>query len=453
MASYHQALGMWRANGLPGYYPTKEEAEAAEQAGASENLSSPDELAYVEDEVSDGVYTRSGVAFGDVRLPGKGSATAKQATQSNELFSRGYTDLDGDGRIDDRDVQLSTTAYGTPQERGGTASSFTVAQTPIGSWNSVRGRPLSYAGGVESLALNQRGTGPSAATEQRYADAEQETARAEDRFASTQRENEAENSAAWRNAWEALDNLEKTDYGMSDEARGWQREGLQQQRELLERMLGFDPNQYAAQFADQALARSVALGRSQGGGAAAQQAGVFAALEQAPALQAEGARMAASLENQRLQQAAGVAQNFGELGTMTRGQDEGRAQFESNLALSIANSVADLSQGQVQLNQQESQMFAEMWMDFARLQSVYAGMSSAEQIAWWQTEAQKRGQDKQFEAVMAQIRAGGAVNDKDILNGLFQLGGGLLTAGGMIGAAAVAGPAAAAAVPAVAAVA
>jgi hypothetical protein len=141
------------------------------------------------------------------------------------------------------------------------------------------------------------------------------------------------------------------------------------------------------------------------------------------------------MEASRLGQAESAAKAFGELGTMTRGQDETRAQFEAKLPLEIASQVANLTQGKMNLNQQESQMFADIWMDFARLQSVYAGMSSQEQIAWWQNEATKRGQDKQLEAIMANIKANGSVTDKDLLNGLFQLGGGLLGIAGRGGAA------------------
>ena len=248
-------------------------------------------------------------------------------------------------------------------------------------------------------------------------------------------ENRAENDGLWADARARYDDLGPADYGLSDEARGFQREGLQQQRELLERVLGFDPNAYASQFSDRSLARTIAAGRSAGGGYAAQQAGMMAAMDKAPALYAEGAREAAQLENQRLGMAQGITKSFGDLGTMTRGQDETRAQFDAELPLEIANSVSALTQGQVTLNQQESQMFADMWLDFAQLQSVYAGMDSDEQVAWWQVEAQKRGQDKQLQAVLASLKADGAITSKDIMGGLFQLGGGLIGAGGQIGAA------------------
>lgn len=264
------------------------------------------------------------------------------------------------------------------------------------------------------------------------ADVDKETADAKTQALGEIDENKDENNALWKNAFDQYDNLNTGDYSLGDEARGYQREGLQQQRVLLQRMLGFDPNQYATQFADQALARQVAASRSAGGGAAGQQAGMFAAMEQAPALYGEGARQASALETQRLGQAEAASKAFGDLGTMTRGQDEQRAQFEANLSKGIADSVSNLTQGNVQMNEQDSQRMAEIWMDFAKLQSVYAGMSSEEQLAWWQNETARRGQDQNFKAIEDQLKAQGKITAKDIIGGLFQLGGGAMSAGGNI---------------------
>lgn len=284
--------------------------------------------------------------------------------------------------------------------------------------------PGAYSGGPSAPP-------PGRTTSAQTQRAAAETQGAENQFQDTQEKNAEENDNLFRGALDRFDALDGGNYGQSDEARAYQQEGLAQQRMLLERLLNFSPDEYQAQFADQALARQIALGR-QGTSAAAQQAGMFAAQEQAPALYAEGARQANALEAQRLGQAGDAAKAFGELGTMTRGQDETRAQFEAKLPVEIANSVAALTQGKMNLNQQESEQFAELWMEFARLQSLYAGMDSAEQIAWWDKAAAERGQDKQLEAIKAQLKAQGKVTDKDLVNGLFQLGGGLLGIGGQI---------------------
>ncbi len=297
--------------------------------------------------------------------------------------------------------------------------------------SSVPSQATGGGGGGGSGATTS-GSAPPGGDRERAA--AERTSQAETAFDAEHAANQTDTKDA-ENDWAgAINDIKGGDYGMSDEARAFQKEGLQQQRDLLKRTLGFDPNQYATQFADQGLARQVALARS-GGSAAQQQAQTFAAMDQAPALYAEGARTAAGLENQRLSTAEGAATAFGNLGTMTRNSDEARAQFESNLTTEIAKQVGTLSEGRMTLNEEDSKVFAQMWTDFAQLQSVYAGMDSSEQLAWWQKEATERGQDKQFQGIMESLKKNGAISPKDLIGGLFQLGGGVVGAGGMIGAA------------------
>jgi hypothetical protein len=461
--SYNRNFGAWQVDGR-GAYDTQEAAQLAESSGASGAGTAgkgPDTLEFD----MGGIQAKAPDDPGNVPNPNNPGGIS-----DNELRNRQRANSTNATRTANINRNRSNTnAYVDPAYAAATArapiqtdylgprSSGIGSTTRDGSGNVVRVRGDNYAGesediasrmgtvtdhgfvgGVQELGFEQPASprpGPGeygAGTGPREESAANRTATAEGNFNDEDTENQAINAQSWGKAWDAMGGVKGGDYGLSDEARGYQREGLQQQRDLLERLMGFDADKYAAQFGDQALARTVAAGRSQGGGAAAQQAGVFAAMDQAPALYAEGARQASQLENQRLGAAETAAQNFGQLGTMTRGQDEQRAQFESNLSLELANSVANLTQGQVQLNQQESQMFAEMWTDFAQLQSVYAGMDSNEQIAWWQREAQERGQDKQLEAVLASLRADGAVTAKDLVGGLFTLGGGIISSGGTI---------------------
>jgi hypothetical protein len=459
--SYNRNFGAWQIDGR-GAYDTQEAAQLAIDSGASSAEKGPDTLEFG----TGGIQAQTAPDPGNVPNPSNPGGIS-----DNELIKRQRAlDVSGTRTANLNRNRSDTNAYVDP------AYAVATAQAPIqsdrlgprshgvgstlrdGSGNVVTVRGDKYAGesddimsrmgtvtdhgfvggvqelGFEAPASPRPGPGEYGAggTGPREESAANRTAGAESTFTDEDAENQAINAKSWGKAWDAIEGVKGGDYGLSDEARGYQREGLQQQRDLLERLMGFDPNQYAAQFGDQALARTIAAGRSQGGGAAAQQAGVFAAMDQAPALYAEGARQASQLENQRLAAAETAAKDFGSLGTMTRGQDEQRAQFESDLSLRVADSVANLTQGQVQLNQQESQMFAEMWTDFAQLQSVYAGMDSNEQIAWWQREAQERGQDKQLEAVLASLRADGAVTAKDLIGGLFTLGGGIISSGGTI---------------------
>ncbi len=365
----------------------------------------------------------SGALVGNAILPGGPGAA----------FGAGLGLVAGASQLDGS----NTRQLGLTRGAGGFDAQGNIAE---GGQFNADGTPVDSPA-ARAAAAGGTSSGPVVATTaQGLAETSAETDQAKGDYSAEISENEAENSALWKNANDVLEGVGH-DNTLSDEARGYQREGLQQQRMLLERMLGFDPNQYATQFSDQALARQIALARSSGGGAAAQQAGIFAAMDQAPALYAEGARQAASLENQRLSQAETAAKSFGELGTMTRGQDEARSAFESTLSLDIAKQVGNLTNGQVQMNEADSQRFAEIWMDFAKLQSVYAGMSSAEQLEWWRRETTERGQDKQFEGIIAGLKAGGKVSDKDLIGGLFQLGGGAITSYGTIEAAKAGGAA------------
>jgi len=424
---YNQNLGVFQVNGR-GAYATREQAEAADSTAAQATQVVDD------DDFANSFSAPSRVLAPErttstVTTPAQAKEKQAQFEAANKLYQQGYSDLNGDGTINAEDQRLSGVAYGTPVSQGGTAAQFQTEQEPIGTRNMRTGRlnasPVTALNGVAPGVGGGYLPAGALSSEQKFQAAAGATESAGAQFQNRQEENAAENESLFTGAMDRYDALGGTDNQLSDEARRYQQEGLAQQRMLLEKLLGFDEEQYATQFADQALARTIAAGR-QGTSAAAQQAGMFAAMEQAPSLYAEGRRQASEQANQRLGLAGSAAKSFGELGTMTRGQDETRAQFEAQLPLEIANSVSALTQGQMALNQQESEMFAEIWMDFARLQSVYAGMSSQEQMAWWENETARRGQDKTFEAIKARIKADGAVSDKDILNGMFQLGGGLL---------------------------
>jgi hypothetical protein len=466
--SYNRNFGAWQVDGR-GAYDTQEAAQLAESSGASGAGTAgkgPDTLEFdmggIQAKAPDdpgnvpNPNNPGGISDNELAKRRRANSTAATST-ANINLNRSNTNRTTTLAADGSRVAIDPATAKAPIQTDylGPRSSGPGSVTRDGSGNVVRVRADNYAGesadiaarmgtvtdhgfvgGVQELGFEQPASpGPGGAgggTGPREENAANATGEAAGNFNDEDTENQAINAQSWGKAWGAVGAVKGGDYGLSDEARGYQREGLQQQRDLIERLMGFDADKYAAQFGDQALARTVAAGRSQGGGAAAQQAGVFAAMDQAPALYAEGARQASQLENQRLGAAETAAQNFGQLGTMTRGQDEQRAQFESNLSLELANSVANLTQGQVQLNQQESQMFAEMWTDFAQLQSVYAGMDSNEQIAWWQREAQERGQDKQLEGILASLRADGAISAKDLVGGLFTLGGGIISSGGTI---------------------
>lgn len=421
MATHDPNLDMWKAR-TGAYFATQEEAEAEDAAMLSGGQTSTDQ-----DIARNGWDGGINVLGNDI-----GShISADRATRSNDLFSGGLIDLNRDGYIDDQDQTLSEIPLGTRAEEGGTATTHQTVAPGVGTVNTSTGKrnvPL------ESASVVTPGSGTDTTGDNGTA-AAQDTADAKSEAQSTIDENEAQNENLFAGVYNKLNQLGGGDYGMSDEARGYQKEGLQQQRMLLEKALGFDPNQYATKFADQALARQVAAGRSAGTSAAAQQAGMFGAMEQAPALYAEGARQAESVAANRLSLAESAAKSFGELGTATRSSDENRQQFESSLQLEIGQAFTDAVQGKMQMNEAESGRMTEVWMNFAQLQSVYDKMSFEEQEAALDRMMQDKQLDQQWKMFKEQLKADGKVSAKDIVGGLFSLGGGAIGALGAIGAA------------------
>lgn len=449
MARWNQGLGMWVASD-GSYHSTKEAAEAAEGASPADDgaLDSTE-------------FREANRAPTTARAPETEAPPAREPQTLGELYDQWGIDPSWTGS------QLAPS--GSPEAMrqahesgniGGASGAWDVwsdegkalwhlENSPAGAFGGfdsaqqdlvtrIASGDRNYSGFDRDATIRSQGTAPPGGTDsQRTSDAAADTDAAGEQFQDEHAVNAAENDNLFARAWDQYQNI-GTDNTLGDEARQYQQEGLQMQRDLMDRILDFDRNQYATQFADQSLARMVAAGRSQPGGYAAQQAGINTALEQAPALFAEGERQAANLEAQRLAQASGVAKSFGDLGTMTRGQDEQRSQFEANLSLNIADGISRLTQGKMQLNQRESEIFADIWMKFAQLESVYAGMDSAEKMAWWDREMAEAGMQNQFEMLKYQIKEGGKVADKDILGGIFGLAGDALKVGGTLAVAGMA---------------
>lgn len=122
-------------------------------------------------------------------------------------------------------------------------------------------------------------------------------------------------------------------------ARAQQQQALTMQSDLLTKILGFDPNNYAKQFADESLARTTALARSGGGSAASRSANIQAALDKAPEIFAEGQRQASTLENQRLNAAQAAVGKFGDLAYGVRGQDIDQQRVTNAAATDYVNAL------------------------------------------------------------------------------------------------------------------
>lgn len=193
------------------------------------------------------------------------------------------------------------------------------------------------------------------------------------------------------------------DDALSMAAREDQQLALKKQSDLLDRILGFDPSGYAEQFSDNALARATALARSTGGGAAARQAGVFGALEQMPAIQAEAQRSAQTLENQRLNAAQAAVGKFGDLAYGVRGQDQAQEEFNAELTTEVANQFGDIFDTKSQTGVAMMRTFADIYTETIRNTRGYAEMDSAERRALWDYELRSRGMDIELEQIRRQF--------------------------------------------------
>lgn len=120
--SWNNNLGAWQVNGR-GFYGSRSEAEAADTGSAPV--------------VAPTAPTKNEFRVAMAPAPAREITPEQKAqdafyAEQQRLFSQGYTDLDGDGSITDKDVKLSRTAYGTPISAGGTATERSVTTDSTG---------------------------------------------------------------------------------------------------------------------------------------------------------------------------------------------------------------------------------------------------------------------------------------------------------------------------------
>lgn len=276
---------------------------------------------------------------------------------------------------------------GAPGQRQGTAAEATAGNRQYqATGSSVGFAPPPVAGGAGSGTAGAQSL--QAGAQQDFSDQVDETktgiADAESRLI------------------DAINGIGREDE-LSMAARNDQQLALEKQSDLLDRILGFDPSGYAEEFSDNALARATALARSTGGGAAARQAGVFGALEQMPAIQAEAQRAAQTLENQRLNAAQAAVGKFGDLAYGVRGQDQAQEEFNAELTTEVANQFGDIYDTTSQTGVAMMRTFADIYTETIRNTRGYAEMDSAERRALWDYELRSRGMDIELEKIRRQF--------------------------------------------------
>lgn len=196
-----------------------------------------------------------------------------------------------------------------------------------------------------------------------------------------------------------------TDNAAGDEARGFQRETLDMQRDLINRMLDFDPDTFAKQQRQGALSSLLTAASGARGGYGAQQAAIQTAQGQAPRLFGEASRQASQLESERLNAAGQVAAGFGKTATDTRSLDEQRSQFEASLGKSIVDGIAGVTGQKWALDEASTAGLGQLAVEYARLKS--AGLDREAQLLMANADQMTRryGIDKGFAAKMAEIAA------------------------------------------------
>lgn len=441
MATYDSNLGMWRANNNT-YWPDKASAEAADASPndtSANNGPSFDTGAPVTGTGNvQGAYDPNDQP--NPANPGgisNNELQRRQVAQANPALGNQIQQQASASNVDAYGNQYSSLAPGTPTGQTIRDSNGNVVQVVADSaaqrdaYNNQLGTvsPTGFQNGAQQLAFTPNanaapanGSQVPAQTQTAINNADTNVANAKNAYDQKTADNAQQNPELAQRALDAAANVQGPDNAQAQQSRQLQAEGAQQQRDLLARLEAFDPKQYATQFADSALARNVALARGSSSSPAAQQAATMAALDKSPELYAQGQQQADQLETQRLGQAEQAAQGFASLATGTRGQDLNQAQFSAQFGLNAAQNLEQVSQGQIKLNDQEQQALGDLYVNWGRIASVYDSWPVDMQKAWLENQTRLALGDKQLQGIEDQIRAKGAITDKDWLNvftGLF----------------------------------
>lgn len=442
MATYDTQIGMWKAqNGT--YWPDQASAQAAD-SGSNANAGAS--TAQTADFFGGGQVTNTAQAPTDPNdtpnpaNPGgisNNELQKRQVAQANPALGTQIQQQASANNVDQYGNPYSTTAAGTPtgqtiyDSNGNPVQVVSDSTAQRDTYNNQLGtvNPAGYSGGAQQLNFtpNANAGQPSGSqvnpqSQVAIAGADKNVASAQDAYNTEAAQNATQDPALAAAALAAANGVQGPDYAQAQQSRQLQAEGAQQQRDLLSRLESFDPKQYATQFADSTLARNVALARGSSSSPAAQQAATMAALDKSPEAYAQGQQQADQLETQRLGQAEQAAQGFASLATGTRGQDLNQTQFSAQFGLNAAQNLEQVSQGQIKLNDAQQQALGDIYVNWGRIASVYDSWPVDMQKAWLENQTRLALGDQQLKGIEDQIKAKGAVTDKDWLNvftGLF----------------------------------
>ena len=229
-----------------------------------------------------------------------------------------------------------------------------------------------------------------------------------------------------RNALQdVIDRMEaagKLDTSQQDESRRVQQEAASQKRQLFAQANAFAPKAAAQAYSENALSASLAIARSAPGGASRESA-LMNALEAAPAAQAEGQRQANSEARSQQNVALQASSQLGQLASQTRQQDEGQAEAFTSIGLDVAKQIANFTGANLNLDQRDREFLGEVALQTAQLDLDVEKLGVEETLRRLELQLAKEGLDQEWK----QFKASQKITGKDILGGIFGLGGSVVS--------------------------
>jgi hypothetical protein len=191
------------------------------------------------------------------------------------------------------------------------------------------------------------------------------------------------------------------DTGPADQARQAQERGMTMQQAIYDKAMAYDPAGEADAASKRSMTRQMAMARSGAGGAAAQQAQQFQALQNSPAIQAESAAMANQEAQRQTQIAAKAAGDYAHIATGTRSQDINQAQAEVDTGLNVANGISNAIGRDMQLTSEEAQFLGKMQLAFDQQDIDWASLDETKRANLVNEILKKEGLEQQWKQFKA----------------------------------------------------
>lgn len=304
--------------------------------------------------------------------------------------------------------RLAGVPYGTPVSAGGTAGQYEVTNQNMGTQANPYSQTQVRMVGAPAVAtgakggLNSLNSPPSDITE------------------STQAANEQARSDRGNALQDVIDRFDaiKPDTGLADQSRRTQQEAVDLNRQLFDKANSYDPKAAASRFSEESLASALAIARS-APGAQSRESALFNALESLPALQAEGQRQANAEGRTQQGVALQAAGQLGQQATATRSADEQRTETFASLGLDVAQNISNAVGHDLDLDQRDREFLGEVALAVARLNLDTEHMTIDQQEAELNRALAYEGLDQEWRI----FKQSGKITDRDILGGIFSLGG------------------------------